>query len=77
MRRMIAIGACMLVCLFLLSGCSNSKGSDPNPDLSNAVEFHIDAEGKGDIDISSADNGIVYDFKDPSNADGIVVTPRE
>lgn len=77
MRRMIAMWACMLVCLSLLSGCTNEKGTNSESDLDNSVEIHIDAEGKGDIDISSDDPGIVYDFKDPENADGIVVAPRE
>lgn len=77
MKRMIALWACVLICLPLLAGCMNNKDANPETDLDNSVEFHIDAEGKGDIDISSADNGIVYDFKDPSNANGIVVAPRE
>lgn len=77
MRGMIAIGACMLVCLALLSGCTYEKAANSESDLDNSVEIHIDAEGKGDIDISSGDPGIVYDFKDPENADGIVVAPRE
>lgn len=77
MRRIIAIGACILVCLSMLAGCTTNKETNPETDLDNAVEFHIDAEGKGDMEKSSDDHGIVYDFKDPSNADGIVVAPRE
>lgn len=77
MRRMITMWVCMLVCLSLLSGCTNEKDANSESDLDNSVEIHIDAEGKGDIDISSGDPGIVYDFKDPENADGIVVAPRE
>ena len=77
MKRMIVIWACMLVCLSLLTGCKNNKDANSESDLDNSVEFHIDADGKGDVDIPSADNGIVYDFKDPTNADGIVVAPRE
>lgn len=77
MRRMIAMGACMLVCLSLLAGCTSNKDADSESDLDNSGEFHIDAEGKGDFEVSSDDNGIVYDFKDPDNADGIVAAPRE
>ena len=77
MRRMIAMWACMLVCLALLSGCTNEKAANSESDLDNCVEIHIDSVGKGDIDISSGDPGIVYDFKDSENADGIVVAPRE
>ena len=77
MKGMIAIGACMLVCLALLSGCTNEKDVNSESDLNNSVGIHIDTEGKGDFEISSDDNGIVYDFKDPDNTDGIVVAPRE
>lgn len=77
MKRMIAMCACMLICLALLAGCTKNKDVDAESDLDNSVEIHIDAEGKGDIDISSGDPGIVYDFKDPTNAAGIVVAPRE
>ena len=77
MKRMIAMCACMLICLALLAGCTSNRDDDSESDLDNSVEFHIDAEGKSDFEISSEDNGIVYDFKDPDNADGIVVAPRE
>ena len=77
MKRMIAMCACMLICLALLAGCTKNKDVDAESDLDNSVEFHIDTEGKGDFEISSGDNDIVYDFKDPENADGIVVAPRE
>lgn len=77
MRRMIAMGACVLVCLSLLTGCTSNRDADSESDLVNSVEFHIDAEGKGDFEISSDDNSIVYDFKDPDNAEGIVLVPKE
>lgn len=78
MKKKVAILVCMLCCLGLLSGCTYDKGNgNTDTDSGNAVEIDIDAEGKGDADVSSDDNGIVYEFKDPENADGIVVAPKE
>lgn len=66
-----------VICLSLFSGCTNDKDNgNSDTGLGNSVDVDIDAEKKGDTDISS-DDDIVVDFKDPENADGIVVTPKE
>ena len=80
MKKLAIILACMLVCLSLLCGCTDNKDSDNSGSgLGNSVDVDvdIDAEAKGDTDISIDDGDIVYDFKDPDNADGIVVAPKE
>lgn len=77
MKKIVIILACMLICLSLFSGCTNDKdNSNLGTGLDNAVDIDVDAEPKGDTDIS-IDDDIVFDFKDPENADGIVVTPKE
>lgn len=77
MKKLVIILACMLICLSLFSGCTNDKDNgNSDTGLGNSVDVDIDAEKKGDTDISS-DDDIVVDFKDPENADGIVVTPKE
>lgn len=79
MKKLVIILTCMLICLSLFSGCTNDKDNgNSDTGLGNAVDIDvdIDAEKKGDTDISS-DDDIVFDFKDPENADGIVVTPKE
>ena len=78
MKKPVIILACMLVCLSLLPGCTGDNDKDnPGSDLGNSVDIDIDTDAKGDTEILSGDGGIIYDFKDPANADGIVVTPRE
>lgn len=78
MKKLVIILACMLICLSLFSGCTDDKdNSNSGTDLGNSVDVDIDAEAKGDTDISIDDDDIVFDFKDPENADGIVVTPKE
>lgn len=77
MRKMVATTACLLVCLALLSGCASDKDAHSDSGLDNAVEVQMDTQGKTDIEFSSDNHDIVYDFKDPENADSIVVTPRE
>ncbi len=77
MKKLVIILACMLICLSLFSGCTNDKdNSNSGTGLDNAVDIDVDAEPKGDTDIS-IDDDIVFDFKDPENADGIIVTPKE
>ena len=78
MKKSVIILACMLVCLSLFSGCTDDKDKDNSGSaLGNSVEIDIDTDAKDDTEISSGDGGIIYDFKDPENADGVVVTPRE
>ena len=87
MKKIAVILACMLACLTLFTGCTNQKdGDSQDTNLGKSVEIddvnlEIDAERKpGAEDISDnvdLPDGFVYEFKDPDNADGIVVTPRE
>lgn len=80
MKKLVIILACMLICLSLFSGCTDNKdNSNSSTGLGNSVDVDgdIDAEKKGDTDGSIGDDDIVFDFKDPENADGIIVTPKE
>lgn len=80
MKKLVIILACMVICLSLFSGCTDDKDKgNSDTGLGNAVDIDvdIDAEEKGDTDISVGDDDIVFDFKDPENADGIVVSPKE
>ena len=87
MEKLVIILTCMLICLSLFSGCTNQK-NDTNQEqsLGNSVEiddmdFETGTEAKSDAEDNSSSitlpDGITYDFKDPENAEGIVVTPRE
>ena len=87
MKKIAITLSCMLVCLTLFSGCTNQKDSDSqDTNVGNSVEvddadFEVNAEGQPDADdySDSVDlpDGFTYSFKDPDNADGIVVTPRK
>ena len=87
MKKIAIILACMLVCLSLFTGCTNQKdGSNQDTNVGNSVEFDvtdidIDAGTKpgaeDNSDSVSLPDGYTYSFKDPDNADGIVVTPKE
>ena len=81
MKKIAIILACMLVCFSLFTGCT-----DQDTNVGNSVEFDdtdidIDAGTKpgaeDNSDSVSLPDGYTYSFKDPDNADGIVVTPRE
>ena len=77
MKKIAIFFACILVCLCLFSGCTDDKqNSNSSTDSGNAVEVEIDTEGNGDTDIPLNDD-IDYEFKDPDNADGIEVAPKE
>lgn len=87
MKKIAVILACMLVCFLLFTGCTDQKnGSDQDTNVGNSVEFDdtdidVDTETKpgaeDNSDSVSLPDGYTYSFKDPDNADGIVVTPRE
>ena len=87
MKKIAIILVCMLVCFLLFTGCTNLKdGSNQDTNVGNSVEIDdtdidVDAETKpgdeGNSDSVSLPDGYTYSFKDPDNADGIVVTPKE
>ena len=87
MKKIAIILACMLACFSLFTGCTNQKdGGDQDTNLGNSVEIDdvdikIDTEPGLDTEDNSDDailpDGFTYSFRDPDNADGIVVTPRE
>ena len=80
MKKLVITLACMLICLSLFSGCGYDKdngnsGADSGTSVNGDVD--IDAEAKGDTDNLTGNDGIVYDLKNPENADGIVITPKK
>ena len=87
MKKIAIILACMLVCFSLFTGCTDQKnGGDQDTNVGNSVEFDdtdidVDTEAKpgaeDNSDSVSLPDGYTYSFKDPDNADGIVVTPKE
>ena len=87
MKKITAILAYMVVYFLLFTGCTNQKdGSDQDTNLGNSVEIDdtdidIDTEPGLDTEGNSDDvilpDGFTYSFRDPDNADGIVVTPKE
>ena len=85
MKKITVILACMLVCFLLFTGCTKQKdGTDQDTNVGNSVEFDdidIDAGTKpgseDNSDSVSLPDGYTYSFKDPDNAGGIVVTPKE
>ena len=87
MKKVAIILACMLVCFLLFTGCTDQKdGSNQDTNIGNSVEFDdtdidVDTETKPGVednsDSVSLPDGYTYSFKDPDNADGIVITPKE
>ena len=87
MKKIAIILVCMLACFSLFTGCADQKdGSNQDTNVGNSVEIDdtdidVDAETKpgdeGNSDSVSLPDGYTYSFKDPDNADGIVVTPKE
>ena len=87
MKKFMMILACVLVCFSLFTSCTNQKdGGDQGTNTRNSVEIddtdiEIDTRSAQDTEGNSDDvtlpDGFTYSFKDPDNADGIVVTPKE
>ncbi len=87
MKKMMMILVCVLACFSLFTGCTDQKGNDEqDTNLGKDLEIDdadtkIDTEPgldiEGDSDDVTLPDGFTYSFRDPDNADGIVVTPRE
>ena len=87
MRNLMMMVVCVLVCFSLFTGCTNQKGSgEQDTNLENSVEIDdTDIASDTEPGLDTEDNsdnvtlpdGFTYSFRDPDNADGIVVTPRE
>ncbi len=88
MRKFVIIVACVLGCFILLVGCTDEqKDSRQNQDVPNAVEIdnrdlENDTTSESETEsLPEADytlpGGITYKFRDPDNAEGIVVTPKK
>ncbi len=86
MKKITIILAYMLACFTLFSGCTDKKGNDDqDTNVGNSVEIDDTDIAGTDVDIDTdiepgagtLSDGFTYSFKDPDNADGIEVTPRE
>ena len=87
MKKIMMIFACVLVCFSLFTGCTDQKnGGNQDTNVGNSAEIDdtdidVDAKAKpgaeDNSDSVSLPDGYTYSFKDPDNADGIVVTPKE
>ena len=83
MKKFMIAFICVLACLTLFTGCTGKKNdSQQDQERGNSVEID-DADLDGaDIEVDTTGNpdlpeGFTYSFRDPDNADGIVITPRE
>ncbi len=86
MKKIAIILTYMLICFSLFTGCTDKKGNnDQDTNVGNSVEIDDTDIADTDIDIDTdlepgtetLPDGFTYTFKDPDNADGIVVTPKE
>ncbi len=87
MKKIAIILTCVLACFSLFTGCTNQKnGGNQDMNVGNSVEIDdtdIDVDtgtkpgAEDNSDNVSLPDGYTYSFKDPDNADGIVVTPKE
>ena len=85
MKKIVILFGCLLVCLSLFSGCTKDKDEpeqSPVPEQSGSLYFDVALPDQNDVPFvgfvpDDSSESIVYDFKDPENSDGIVVTPRE
>lgn len=87
MKKSTIILVCMLACLSMFTGCTNQKGNNhQDANVGNSIEIddadlEIDTDRKPgtekDSNTVDLSDGFTYSFKDPDNADGIVVTPKE
>ena len=83
MKKFMIAFIYVLACLTLFTGCADKKrDSQQDQERGNSVEIDDrDLDGT-DIEVDTTENpdlpeGFTYSFRDPDNADGIVITPRE
>lgn len=79
MKKILIVFMSILSCLILLSACNNNDSSTDDNAGAKSVEIDDSALEPGGEDSSDvqSDGGFTYTLKDPDNADGIVITPRE
>ena len=69
----------ILACMILLSACNNNDSGNDDSAGAKSVEIDdsaVEPDGDDTSDVES-EGGFTYTLKDPDNADGIVITPRE
>ena len=79
MKKIVIIFISIIACLPMLSACNS--GDSGNDDNGGAKSVEIDdcslEPGGDDTSDVQSNGGFTYTLKDPDNADGIVITPRE
>lgn len=79
MKKLLIVFMSMLACLILLSACESGDNSSDDNTGAKSVEIDdsaLEPDGNDTSNVES-DGGFTYTLKDPDNADGIVITPRE
>ena len=83
MKKFMIAFICVLTCLTLFTGCADKKNnSQQDQERGNSIEIDDRNLDDADIEVDTTENpdlpeGFTYSFRDPDNADGIVITPRE
>ncbi len=83
MKKFMIAFICVLACLTLFTGCADKRGDNQqDQERGNSVEIDDRDLNGTDIEVDTTENpdlpeGFTYSFRDPDNADGIVITPRE
>ncbi len=83
MKKFMIAFICVLACLTLFTSCADKKNDDQQDQgRGNSVEIDDRDLNGTDIEVDTTENpdlpeGFTYSFRDPDNADGIVITPRE
>ena len=76
---------CMLVCLSILSACTNDKdetGQNSVPEQSGDIIFDVTMPDQDDVPFvgfvpDDPSEDIIYYFDNPEDSEGIVVAPEE
>ncbi len=83
MKKFMIAFICVLVCLTLFTGCADKRNDNQqDQERGNSVEIDDLDPDNTDIEVDTTENpdlpeGFTYTFRDPDNADGIVITPRK